>query len=171
MKGNPTHYDPERRLVHYRDGNAEGKAAESFFIERALVKFKRYGQPDWLLWAIDNGLPGLSESPAARAVIAEAVSGKTRKRGESPARNLKADELKENILSLVWFHQGRGLPVHYNADSTAQGETACSTAAAELGCSASYCHQVWKKAGGDNPQSKTQQIMRCMMMVDGKMNR
>ena len=171
MNGNPTHYDPERRLVHYRDGNAEGKAAESFFIERALLKFKRYGQPDWLLWAIENGLPGLSESPAARAVIAEAVSGKPRKRGDSPSRNLKADQHKESILSLVWFHQGRGLPVHYNADSTAKGETACSTAAAELGLTAGRCHQVWKNAGGDNPKSKAHQIMRVLYMVDGKMNR
>lgn len=164
VKFDPVRYDSKERTVYAENG----RATEDFFIEQAVGKFQRYGQAEWLLWAIKNGLPGLLESEDGRDLMARAVSGKLRKRGESPSRNLKSDMLKERILARVWFHAGRGLPIYNNPESGAGGDSACEVAAGELCCSAAYAHQVWRDAGGHDPNSAQHQIVRELCMIEGR---
>lgn len=161
VKFDPVRYDPNERMVYAENG----RATEDFFVEQAIAKFQRYGQAEWLLWAIEHGLPGLLESEDGRDLMARAVSGKLRKRGDSPSRNLKSDVLKERILARVWFHNGRGLPIYHNPGSMAQGQSACEIAADELGCSDAYAHQVWKDAGGHEPKRAQHQIARELCMI------
>lgn len=164
LKFDPVSYNRDERMVYAENG----RATEDFFIEQAIGKFQRYGQAEWLLWAIKEGLPGLLESDEGRELFARAIEGKLRQRGQSPVRNLKSDILKERILARVWFHAGRGLAVYNNPESGAQGESACEIAADEVGCSAAYAHQVWRDAGGHEPKTAQHQLAREFCMMEGK---
>jgi len=168
VKGKPTRYDSEKRLVHYEDGPATGAATESFFIEQAVKEFRRYGKPEWLLWAIEQGLPGLMQSAKARAVMARVVAGNLRKRGERPAVNLKSDIRKQEIFARVWFHHGRGYAIFHSSASEATTTTACELAADELGCTPGYAHNVWKDAGGREPEQPHYKMMATLFFMDGK---
>jgi hypothetical protein len=141
----PMRYDPEKRIVHYDNGGM----TEKLFIEKACVDFLHYGRPAWLLWAVEQGLPGLMEIEGARMTLHMAISGRVNRRGHRPQRNLADDLRREQTLKRVWFHMGRGLPVYVNPDSGAAGnETACHIAGTEVELSASRVYAIWKEAGG-----------------------
>lgn len=167
MKFHPIRYDPSERMVYAENG----RATEDFFIEQAIHKFERHGQTQWLLWAIENGLPGLLESEEGRELIARAISGKLRKRGERPSVNLKSDSLRERLLARIYFHQGRGLAVYHSDTSGAWTDNACRAVADEIGCSEHHAYKVWCEAGRDDPHAAHHKIMRALLLTDGRMNK
>jgi hypothetical protein len=173
MKFKPTRYDPGTRTVHSEHGCIQGKATEASFIEKALIYARRYGQAEWLQWAIEQGLPGLQESEEAREALSLLARNKSlRKRGDRSSVNLASDARRLHVLSRVWFHHGRGLPVYINPESnSSQLLTACAAAAAEESISASRAHQIWLDAGGHDPSSAALEIVRVLCMADGKQSR
>jgi hypothetical protein len=159
----PEHYDSETRIVH---GN--GRYCEQEFVEQAIHKFQRYGQTDWLLWAIEHSLPSILELEQGRELFARAVKGDLRKRGSSPSRNLGADLKRDRILRRVYHHQATGLPIYVNPESNADAVSACSLVAGELNCSARHAYRVWAEAGGDEPTAAHYKVLRAIIQAEAR---
>jgi hypothetical protein len=145
----PIGYDAVNEIVLIPGGGWKVR----YFIETAIIRFYAYDDPSLLLWAVDAGLPQLMESAAAREVFKRLIeTGKIRGKGKRPSANIRADKLRNDVLRRIWFHCGRGFAVYNNPESNATGLTACDLVKQEGLCSASRAHQIWKEAGGHDPQ-------------------
>lgn len=146
----PVEYYPDRRVVRTEP---DGEYREFYFIEQAALRYRRYGEPELLLWAIDNALPGLIESPHAREIFKDLITtGKVRRRGQSTKKALNVDEQRSKVWQRVWYHHGRGLPIYTSDNSNSSATTACDETASELGLSAKQVYNIWTSMGGHNRQ-------------------
>lgn len=123
--------------------------SEDYFVWWAVAHYRWYNDPSLLLWAIDKELPSLLQDEDAKELFRRLITGKLRKRGESPKRQLKANAYANEIFERIWFHHVQnGMPVYNNPDSGAKGPTACTLAAKEIGKSAPNAYKVWTKREG-----------------------
>lgn len=157
-KLDPIGYDPALDLVLLPGGSCK----KAWFIENALTNYFRYGDPDLLLWAINNSIPGLMENDEAKEIFTRLVNGESfRPRGFKTSKNLKIDELREIIFSRVWFHHGRGLVIWIGPDSMAkEKETACGVTGLEVGHDGEYVYQLWRQLGGHDLTGTSKVIAR-----------
>ena len=165
----PIGYDAINEIVLIPGGGYKAR----FFIEEAITRFHNYGDPTFLLWAVEAGLPQLMESIGAREIFKRLIlTGKTRRKGERPSVNIRSDKLRQDLIKRVWFHYGRGLPIYNNPESeSANNESACDLAAKELLCSASHAYEIWAESGGHDAQDSAAKLVAKFWKDQGKRSR
>ena len=139
----------------WKDGYKEvrnGSCKVSLYVEHACIYYRRYADPDMLLWAIEHAWPAVSDNEKARVIFAELVEKNTLgKRGVKTTHALRADAAAEWAYALVWYYHGQGYAFYNSPTSNSDKPCACSLAGIDVKLSASRVHDIWLARGGKEP--------------------
>lgn len=149
----PESYNQEAGVVRTdrSDGDKRIGKAQHYVFD-ACRYYRRYADPEMLLWAVEHAWPEVSDSYEARTLFAELVRTKTLgKRGVSVEKQKTDDERNARILERVWYYKGMGYRTRYPENAPVSKENACSLTGNEVGLSSQQVFKIWQSFGGDDP--------------------